>query len=230
MAIKSYASKLLNHGLTKLVNLTNGVNKGLTTSMKWAIFASSMLSIPLLMAMQNWDDHDRSQRTTCSDFGHNYLESCQQDSIYSPAKNGQGGTILFCDGDNDTFPLWYCQEVEGVRTDIRVCNLNYLPTDWYIDQQRRPNERAQALPIPWQQADYRGDRRNYIAIRPELKAQLEDFYRQHPEEARQQFGDEPFELKNVLHHWVCAEEKDLQVIPTDTVYLKVDKQAVREAE
>ena len=229
MAIKSYASKLLNHGLTKLVNLTNGVNKGLTTSMKWAIFASSMLYIPLLMAMQNWDDHDRSQRTTCSDFGHNYLESCQQDSISSPAKNGQGGTILFCDGDNDTFPLWYCQEVEGVRTDIRVCNLNYLPTDWYIDQQRRPNERAQALPIPWQQADYRGDRRNYIAIRPELKAQLEDFYRQHPEEARQQFGDEPFELKNILRHWVCAEEKDLQVIPTDTVYLKVDKQAVRES-
>ena len=153
MAIKSYASKLLNHGLTKLVNLTNWVNKGLTTSMKWAIFASSMLYIPLLMAMQNWDDHNRSQRTTCSDFGHNYLESCQQDSASSPAKNGQGGTILFCDGDNDTFPLWYCQEVEGVRTDIRVCNLNYLPTDWYIDQQRRPNERAQALPIPWQQAD-----------------------------------------------------------------------------
>ena len=175
--------------------------------------------IPLLMASQNWDDHDRSHRYTCRDFGRNYLESCQS----------EGNPILFCDGDNDTFPLWYNQEVEDVRTDVRVCNLNYLPTDWYIDQQRRPNANAPALPIPWKQTDYAGNRRNYVFIQPELRQQVEEFCRQHPEEARRQFGDEPFELRNILRHWVCSSDPSMQVIPTDSVYLRIDKQAIRES-
>lgn len=187
--------------------------------MKWAVFAPAMLCVPLLMASQNWDDHDRSHRTACSDFGHNFLATCQQ----------EGNPILFCDGDNDTFPLWYMQEVEGERTDVRVCNLNYLPTDWYIDQQRRPTAHAQGLPIPWQTSDYHGSQRNYVTIQPDLRRQVLDFYAQHPQEARRQFGDEPFELRNILRHWVCSEEKDMQVIPTDTVYLNIDKQAVRES-
>ena len=177
------------------------------------------LLLPLLMALQNWDDHDRSHRYTCRDFGRNYLESCQP----------EGNPILFCDGDNDTFPLWYNQEVEDVRTDVRVCNLNYLPTDWYIDQQRRPNAKAPALPIPWKQIDYAGNRRNYVSIQPELRQQVEEFCRQHPEEARRQFGDEPFELRNILRHWVCSSDPSMQVIPTDSVYLRIDKQAVRES-
>lgn len=186
---------------------------------QWMAYASSLalLLIPIQMATQTWDDHDRSHRFTCRDFGHNYLESCQDD----------GNPILFCDGDNDTFPLWYDQEVEGMRTDIRVCNLNYLPTDWYIDQQRRPNEHAPALPIPWKQDEYIGGKRDYIPINPAIKQQLTDFYRDHPDEARQQFGDEPFELNNILRHWLCAEDESLHVIPTDTVYLNIDKEAVR---
>ena len=195
------------------------VRKWFITPMKWAVFAPAMLCVPLLMASQNWDDHDRSHRTACSDFGHNFLATCQQ----------EGNPILFCDGDNDTFPLWYMQEVEGERTDVRVCNLNYLPTDWYIDQQRRPTAHAQGLPIPWQTSDYHGSQRNYVAIQPDLRRQVLDFYAQHPQEARRQFGDEPFELRNILRHWVCSEEKDMQVIPTDTVYLNIDKQAVRES-
>ena len=195
------------------------VDKRLTVPMKWAIFAVGMLAVPVLMATQNWDDHDRSHRYSCRDFGQDYLQSCQQ----------EGNPILFCDGDNDTFPLWYCQEVENIRPDIRVCNLNYLPTDWYIDQQRRPTEDAPALPIPWATDEYHHERMEWVSIEPGARQQVLDYYEQHPKEAREQFGDEPFELRNVLKNWVRNADEQLRFIPTDTVYIKVDKQAVRES-
>ncbi|MCU0433690.1 MAG: DUF2723 domain-containing protein [Bacteroidia bacterium] len=91
--------------------------------------------IPFIMAKQGWDDHDRSHRYTARDFAKNYLSTC--------AKNA----ILFTNGDNDTFPLWYCQEVEGYRTDVRVLNLSLLNTDWYIDQARRKAYDSDALPF-----------------------------------------------------------------------------------
>ncbi len=100
------------------------------------------LLVPVQMASQNWDDHDRSDRYTCRDFGANYLKSCET----------QG--IIFSNGDNDTFPLWYNQEVEGVGTDLRVCNLSYLQTDWYIDQMKRPYYESKGLPISWEYKDY----------------------------------------------------------------------------
>ena len=100
------------------------------------------LGVPALMAQQNWDDHDRSQRYSCRDFGANYLKSCESQAI------------LFSNGDNDTFPLWYNQEVEEVGTDIRVCNLSYLQTDWYISQMKRPYYESQALPISWEYKDF----------------------------------------------------------------------------
>ena len=100
------------------------------------------LIIPAQMASQNWDDHDRSNRYTCRDFGANYLRSCET----------QG--IIFSNGDNDTFPLWYNQEVEGEGTDLRVCNLSYLQTDWYIDQMKRPYYESKGLPITWEYKDY----------------------------------------------------------------------------
>ncbi len=100
------------------------------------------LGVPALMAQQNWDDHDRSQRYVCRDFGANYLKSCQKEGI------------IFSNGDNDTFPLWYNQEVEGVGTDLRVCNLSYLQTDWYISQMKRPYYDSPALPISWEYKDF----------------------------------------------------------------------------
>ena len=100
------------------------------------------LLVPAQMASQNWDDHDRSNRYACRDFGANYLKSCEENAI------------LFSNGDNDTFPLWYNQEVEGVGTDKRVCNLSYLQTDWYIAQMKRPYYESQALPITWEYKDY----------------------------------------------------------------------------
>ncbi|MBR4441031.1 MAG: DUF2723 domain-containing protein [Bacteroidales bacterium] len=90
---------------------------------------------PVLLACQNWDDHDRSHRYTARDFAKNYLDSCEPNAI------------LFTNGDNDTFPLWYVQEVEGYRTDVRVVNLAYINTDWYADQMKRRAYESAPLPI-----------------------------------------------------------------------------------
>ena len=108
------------------------------------------LGVPAQMAAQNWDDHDRSDRYVARDFGANYLRSCDKDAI------------IFCNGDNDTFPLWYNIEVEGERTDVRACNLSYLQTDWYIDQMKRPYYESPALPISWEYKDYMPDKNEYV--------------------------------------------------------------------
>ena len=112
------------------------------------------LSVPLQMASQTWDDHDRSGRYTCRDFGANYLNSLQR----------EGHPIILTNGDNDTFPLWYNHEVEGVRTDTRVVNMEYLQTDWYIDQMKRPAYDSPALPISFRHEDYQEGRMEYLPI------------------------------------------------------------------
>ena len=99
--------------------------------------------VPLQMVSQTWDDHDRSGRYTCRDFGQNYLCSMQE----------EGNPIIFTYGDNETFPLWYNQEVEGFRTDTRISNLSYLQTDWYIDQMKRPAYDSPSLPISWKRSE-----------------------------------------------------------------------------
>lgn len=106
------------------------------------------LGVPVLMASENWNDHDRSNRYTCRDFAYNYLASCDKNAI------------IFTNGDNDTFPLWYLQEVEGIRPDVRVCNLSYLQTDWYVSQMRRPYYESEALPIKWKQSMYSNGKRD----------------------------------------------------------------------
>ena len=184
-----------------------------------AAIAISVLTllVPIQMASQTWDDHDRSGRYTCRDFGQNYLMSMQQ----------KGNPIIYTNGDNDTFPLWYNQEVEGVRTDARVCNLSYLVTDWYIDQMKRPAYDSPSLPISWPRLDYVSGTNEYIRVVPEQEKDLLDYYKSDPEAARQQFGDEPFELKNVLKYWVRNSDPQLHFIPTDTLYVTIDKDAVR---
>ncbi len=184
-----------------------------------AIVGIVCLIVPIQMASQTWDDHDRSGRYCCRDFGQNYLMTLQE----------EGNPVIFTNGDNDTFPLWYNQDTEGVRTDARVCNLSYLQTDWYIDQMVRPAYNSPSLPITWNRLEYCAGTNEYVQVDPSLKEQVLQLYREQPEAARKQFGDEPFELKNILKNWVRAKEKEFHVIPTDTVYVTIDKEAVRKS-
>ena len=181
----------------------------LTAKPLWTATVSSALCmlIPFQMVSQTWDDHNRSGRYACRDFGLNYLESMQR----------EGHPIILTNGDNDTFPLWYNHEVEGKRLDTRDCNLSYVQTDWYIDQMRRPAYDSPPLPINWRRKDYQEGNNEVVPIRPELKQQVLDLYHEQPEEARRMFGDQPFELSNIIHHWVLNDNPELKVIPTDSV-------------
>lgn len=108
--------------------------------------------VPVLMAAENWDDHDRSGRYTARDFAFNYLNSCDKNAI------------LFTNGDNDTFPLWYAQEVEGIRTDVRVVNLSYLTADWYIEQMERKAYESEALPLTLKKDKYIQGKRDIVYL------------------------------------------------------------------
>ena len=198
-----------------------------------SIIGIACLLVPIQMASQTWDDHDRSGRYTCRDFGRNYLMSLEE----------KGNPIIFTNGDNDTFPLWYNQDVEGERTDARVCNLSYLQTDWYIDQMKRPAYDSPALPINWSRLEYCAGTNEYVTVEPALKESVQALYDTYPEEAAKMFGDNPYELKNVRKYWVrndvSKEQKevmklllgdtDTHVIPTDTVYVTIDKEAVKKS-
>ena len=175
------------------------------------------LLIPLQMAAENWDDHDRSGRYTCRDFGQNYLQSLSQ----------EGAPIVFTNGDNDTFPLWYCQETEGIRTDVRVCNLSYLQTDWYIDQMKRPAYDSPSAPISWNRLQYVGGTREGVRVVPDQLDILVKYYKNDPEMSKKVLGENPYELSNVIDRWILNENRDLQIIPTDSLVITIDKEAVR---
>lgn len=126
-----------------------------------AVTAASLFLVPGIMAKENWDDHDRSHRYIARDLAYNYLNSCDENSI------------LFTNGDNDTFPLWYIQEVEGVRTDVRVCNLSYLQTDWYIDQMTRKAYLSDPLPISFTHDQYQTGKRDAVYLFDRIKEPVE---------------------------------------------------------
>ena len=207
-----------------------------------AVLASVLcLFVPIQMAGQTWDDHDRSGRFVARDFGQNYLMTLQE----------EGNPIIYTNGDNDTFPLWYNQETEGFRTDARTCNLSYLQTDWYIDQMKRPAYDSPSLPITWDRVEYVEGQNEYISIRPEMKALIDSYFKQANELAAQGdttilslvhsiFGENPYELKEIINRWMLGKndqlkellkktgkEIQLPLIPTDSIVMKIDKEAVR---
>ncbi len=174
-----------------------------------AVLASLLcLFVPLQMVSQTWDDHDRSGRYTCRDFGSNYLMSLPD----------EGNPVIFTNGDNDTFPLWYNQETEGVRTDARVCNLSYLQTDWYIDQMRRPAYDSPSLPITWKRYEYVDNGTHDIfRVLPEYKRELDQL-------KADGLVEDPYDLKYLIDNFVRNSE--IGFFPTDSVVVKVDKEAV----
>lgn len=178
-----------------------------------AAVSVAALLVPLQMVSQTWDDHDRSGRYICRDFGLDYIntmpEKLQDGTPASP--------IIFTNGDNDTFPLWYNQETEGQRTDARVCNLQYLQTEWYTDQMRRPAYLSPALPIEWQRSEYVDNgKHSYFPIYPERKGELDAIKAAHPD-------IDPYDLKYVIDHFVRTKG----YFPTDSVTLKVNADNVR---
>ena len=163
------------------------------------------LLVPLQMVSQTWDDHDRSGRYAARDFGMNYLATLTD----------QGMPIIYTNGDNDTFPLWYAHEVEGFRTDTRVCNLSYLGTDWYIDQMKRPAHKSAGLPIAWTRIEYDNHQgHNVVHVKNEREA-LDAYAAANP-------GVDPYELSWLIDNYV----RPKGYLPTGQFHVKVNKEEI----
>ena len=193
------------------------LQKLLRNEMACAILSLLCILVPIQMAGQTWDDHDRSGRYTCRDFGRNYLESLSKGDF----------PIIYTNGDNDTFPLWYAQETEGFRTDARVCNLSYLQTDWYIDQMKRPAYDSPAVPINWSRLQYVAGTREGVSVRPGTLERLIESYKDDPETLHNILGDDPHELSSIMENWILSDNPELRFIPTDSIVFTIDKEAVR---
>jgi hypothetical protein len=163
-----------------------------------------LMAIPVLMALQNYDDHNRSGRYTTRDVAYNYLNSCARNAI------------LFTSGDNDTFPLWYLQEVEGVRTDVRVVNLTLLSCDWYIDQQKQKINNADPLPISLGSEKVRNGKRDFVYIIEKNQTPIS------LKEAISFVGSDSINTKYEL-----SKNEYLDYLPTRNISLPVDTQLIK---
>jgi hypothetical protein len=170
----------------------------------YLVVAVTLVAVPLKMAAENWDDHDRSNRYTARDIAKAYLDSCAPNAI------------LFTNGDNDTFPLWYVQEVEGYRTDVRVVNLSLLNTDWYIDQQRRKAYDGEAVPFSFDWNQYVQGTRDVL------------YYRDMGVKGRWDVKDfvEFTKRDDDMVMFNAGAGKKLQMYPQKNLRISIDKEAV----
>lgn len=126
-----------------------------TSAVRMGVSLGLVLLAPIIMGVQNFDDHSRRHLSGARDYAHNFLESCDPNAI------------IFTYGDNDTYPLWYAQEVEGIRTDVRVVNLSLIAVDWYINQERRMINKSPGINLSISEDDYRGSKRNVLRPHPQ---------------------------------------------------------------
>ena len=172
-------------------------------------FAVCMLAVPVLMGQQEWDDHDRSKKVLARDLAKDYLESCAPNAI------------LFTYGDNDTYPLWYAQEVEGIRPDVRVINNSLLGIDWYINQLRYKVNSSDPIDVIWDAEKIQGNNRNYAFVNPR------------PELDKNAY----FDLYQIMKDFVGSDDADKKVttqggeslnyLPTRKLKIPVDEKTVR---
>ena len=165
------------------------------------LIASCLLAAPVLMASQNWDDHDRSGKYTALALARAYLDACDPNAI------------LFTIGDNDTFPLWYAQEIEGVRTDVKIVNTSLFMTDWYIDQMKRKAYKSEPLPISFTHDQYVGDKLDYVAHIPKV-------------ESRWEIKDFMDFIKNPKSTVEMQNGQTIHFYPTNKVRIPVDKNLI----
>ncbi|MFN7675001.1 DUF2723 domain-containing protein [Flavobacterium sp.] len=165
------------------------------------VIGACLLASPILMATQNWDDHTRANRYTATAMAKNYLESCEPNAI------------LFTIGDNDTFPLWYAQEIEGFRTDVKIVNTSLFMTDWYIDQMKFKTYKSDGLPISFTHNEYVGDKLDYVAHIPKT-------------EARWDIKDLIAFIKNPQSTVDLQNGQTIHFYPTNKIRIPVDKNAV----
>ncbi|MCL6460590.1 MAG: DUF2723 domain-containing protein [Flavobacterium micromati] len=165
------------------------------------IIAASLLAAPVLMASQNWDDHDRSGKYTAVAMAKAYLESCDENAI------------LFTIGDNDTFPLWYVQEIENIRTDVKIVNTSLFMTDWYIDQMKTKTYESDPLPISFTHNQYVGDKLDYVAYIPKI-------------DSRWDIKDLITFIKNPKATVQMQNGQTIHFYPTNKIRIPVDKNTI----
>ena len=165
------------------------------------IIGACLLAAPVLMASQNWDDHSRAKKYTAIAMAKNYLESCDANAI------------LYTIGDNDTFPLWYAQEIEGIRTDVKIVNTQLFMTDWYIDQMKFKTYKSDGLPISFTHDEYVGDKLDYVAHiqKTEARWNIKDFINF---------------IKNPKSTVEMSNGQTIHFYPTNKIRIPVDKDAI----
>ncbi len=188
-------------GVAALYSLVQKILKGVPGAV--VVTVVSLVLVPGILLAQNFDDHNRSGRYMTRDYAKNYLESCAPNAL------------LFTYGDNDTFPLWYVQEVEGVRPDIKIINLSYLGMDWYITQNRRATNKAAPIPFSFDKPQYYMGRMDAVLFKEVIKGSVE------LSEAMKFLGSDDERTKVTV---VSGEKMDF--LPSRSFHITVDKQKV----